>query len=1298
MQIVINKSYFDNIKVAIDAMNNFFASGFKTKAFPVINNDFQLDRILSRTLSWLNNIEPSWVDDPNKAIETLNTLKEIVSKETPSTPVTESTRFVQEFTLLELIAACGVIAVGVGVGKGIVRGVKRHKENKEIRENKYEKLLFEQLKKVTKLIENTHQYNIMRSSWSYTEPKDNDKSHDWFHDQLDFKYHCDEIVKQLNELKDSIADCIEKKTPIYDTLQEDTEYFKAFISKLVHRFEIDEIDYDKNKYYTKEDINNIKDACASYEKETTNFLKLMKEKFADVIKEAVEEAPADPTNPWVKIISGEDKTASDMFHAFIGFKVLQYITNNFDKYEQLLNGVYSFELFTKPSAYRDAITTFTSPIPMPELDAIAKLPGEYKLFDASDYVNSIFENDQIKLPEEMNSDTEIQRFQSFGDLQDCEIVINDSVQEAADVNYFTSEVDNIKYSNGKWKISKGFESQINTLLTNLRKCETTEDLIATFQSIKLKPEMFANTVAPAILVRVLSNPKKYPSSTEGMFSNYTRSYTSIVKKNAGAVRFERIDLFSTFKTDKEGTIQFLEDFLKLNLVNDERVVISNNTLLTVFNIFDSHIYFTILYNMLSDKEKEKEGSLDGFIKRIRSRINQNSRSANPYQKKKEVKQTIEGSDQVTEYALETMKELGDLSIADMQYCEQFAGAVYDDIDTIGDALYNKGVSAVMIDHYIGESYSLFMKEEDFYQELSKRQKNFLAGTLLGFIVPMIPGFGLSIFPHTLIELLGTQIITTNIGGIAASHYYSKHRLVKDTLKYIDDIIEILGKKTNDPEVDMKQFKKLCKDLRDSCKVLRHDKKIDVQHQGIFNDLVETTFDVIKEIKSSGGKENVELMKKFLEDVFKAREILTGVSTKELMKASKEKMVQEAAENGEIPNYLKERVGISDELPKKPAKQKSRISNNTEDDDDDDDIEVPEYMKNRMDSAGDIDLSVTEIQLPPDVPSNDVEDLADSIDARLNTKADSLGDMLGADYKGNIKPGSQGGPGTVIYNITNNYSNSHNTTTTNDLSSNKRTNTSTITTNNNDLSSNKRTNTGGRIKPSNNYDNTRPSSNSKESDTFSTGKSVQEVFALLDSKEPLFVESDAGKPPRGDMLTTAMDVDKASLPVQQKVKHGVQKVMNTGRAIKKPITRTKQWLRNMTDSLIKRDEDRVKADLVSNPSYRSALYKAARLALKSGKFALFSSIAPWLGVGYLGMQGLKLADRDRLRKEANQEILTEIQILDEKIDHLKSGGRWGEKQSEEDRQELYKLMRMRQKLLDMSTAAHRQKIASSRSVY
>lgn len=1088
MQIVINQSYFDNIKVAINAMNNFFSSGFKTKAFPVVNNDFQLDRILSRTLSWLNNIEPSWIDDPNKAIETLNTLKEIVSKEVTTAPT----------------------------------------------------------------------------------------------------------------------------------------------------------------------------------------------------QEAVEEAPTDPTNPWVKIISGEDKTASDMFHAFIGFKVLQYITNNFDKYEQLLNGVYSFELFTKPSAYREAITTFTSPIPMPELDAIAKLPGEYKLFDASDYVNSIFENDQIKLPEEMNSDTEIQRFQSFGDLQDCEVVINDAVQEAAAIDYFTNPVENIKYSKGKWKISRGFESQVNALLDKLRKCETTEDLIMAFQTIKLKPELFASTVAPAILVRTLSNPQKYPKANKTTFSDYQKSYISIVKKNAGAVRFERIDLFSTFKTDKEGTIQFLEDFLKLNLVNDEKSVISNNTVLTVFNIFDSHIYFTILYNAMSDKEKEKE-SLDGFIKRIRSRINQNSRSANPYQKKKETKKSIEGSDQVVEFALETMKELGDLSVADMRYCESFHDAVDADIETIGDALYNHGVSQVMIDHYIGESYSLFMNEADFYQEgffkkMKEKKKQIQIKSLERIYGRQIPNQLVEFVEHrpkrsALIKYLkgpGYLGIVFNLGDMeaaATSFDFSTSILVKHDLVMFAEWYAVSDVNVDIDDVDPDDV---------GCLYLNLENGSIMYSPNPFNDR-KIAYDDFKKLETS-----LQTLCDHLDD-------WPGKPT--LFKPGS---FQEAAETGEIPNYLKERVGISDDVPKKPQQQKkSRISNV---EDDDDDIEVPEYMKNRMDAAGDIDLSVTEINLPPDVPSNNVEDLADSIDARLNTKADSLGDMLGADYKGNIKPASQGGPGTVIYNITNNYNNSHNTTTTNDLSTNKKTNTSTITTTSNDLSSNKRTNSAAKNKPSNNYDNTRPSSNSKESDTFSTGKSIQEVFALLNSEEPLFVESDAGKPPKGDLLTAALDADRASLPVQQKAKRGVQKVMNTGRAIKKPITRTKQWLKGMVDSLIKRDEDRVKADLVQNPSYRSALYKTARIALKTGKFALFYAVSPFLGVGYLGLQGMKSLDRDRLRKEANQEILTEIQIIDQKIEDLKSGSRWGEKQSPEERQELYKLMRMRQKLLDMSTASHKQRLANPKSVY
>lgn len=1115
MQIVINKTYFDNIKVAIDAMNNFFASGFKTKSFPVVNNDFELDRILSRTLSWLNNVEPSWIENPNNAVQSLDTLKQAVSAaQTVPAVQTESAQFVQEFTLIELIATCAVVATASSLTSMLIR---HHKDKKAIKNQTFEKEMFDQLKIVAKLIDSTKNFAIMKSDWKFDGPEDgdSDKEHEWFHDQLDFKAHCDRVVDELGKLGECLKKCETKETALYLTIPKETREYTNFIWETIDPFTLMKINYDKKKFYKAEDINPIKDACAEFETKTTEFAERVKQIFSGVINEAVEEVHAEPSNPWVKIISGEDKAASDVFHAFIGFKVLQYITNNFDKYEQLMNGIYSFELFTKPSAYREAITVFTSAIPMPELDIIAKLPGEYKLFDASDYVNSIFDNDQIKLPETMQPDTEIQRFQSFGDLQDCEIVINDSVQEAATIDYFTAGSKNIKYSKGKWSVSKSFESSVNTLLAKLRECDTTEDLLELFRKIKIKGSVFADTVVPAILVRVLTNPRKYQVDQTDAFINYTKSYLSIVKSNGGAKRFERIDLFSTFKTDKEGTIQFLEDFLKLNLVNNPNAVISNNTLLTVFNIFDSHIYLTLMYNAMGD-DKEP---LDGFIKRIRARINQNSRSANPYQKRKEVTKTIEGSAQVVESVTETLKELGDMTVADMQYCEAFAGAVYDDIETIGDALYNNGVSAIMIDRY----------------------------------------------------------------------------------------------------------------------------------------------------------------------------------------------VHEAAENGEMPKYISSRIGLSDKPKKNPDEEERKKSKKKEvgasddkddDTDDFDDMPVPDYMRNRMDSEGEIDPSITDIQLPPDVPANKPDDLANSIDARLDVNASSLGDMLGADYKGQVKPANQGGPGSVVYNITNNYNNSHNTTTHNDLSQKR--NVSNITTTNNDLSTNKRTNSGAKTTPANNKDNTRPSSNSKELDTFSSGKSVQEVFALLHSEEPLFVESVSGEPPKGDMLTDAMvkakDVDRATLPAQQKLKHGVQKVMNTGEAIKKPITRTKDWLRTTIDSFIKRDEERVKADLVENPSYRSALYKIARIALKTGKIAIFYAINPWLGVLAVGVEGAKALDKDRLRKEAEREIATEVQIIDEKIEHLKHGGRWGKEQSEEERQELYKLMRMRQKLVDMSTSAHKQQFANPKSVY
>ena len=209
--------------------------------------------------------------------------------------------------------------------------------------------------------------------------------------------------------------------------------------------------------------------------------------------------------------------------------------------------------------------------------------------------------------------------------------------------------------------------------------------------------------------------------------------------------------------------------------------------------------------------------------------------------------------------------------------------------------------------------------------------------------------------------------------------------------------------------------------------------------------------------------------------------------------------------------------------------------------------------------------------------------------------------------------------------------------------------------------------------------------------------MQEVFALLNSSEPLFVEGDAGEPPKPDVLTTAMDADRATLSTQQKLKRGVQKAGNTVKTAVKPVTRAKSWLRSMADSFMKRDENAIKADILDNKSYRTAMYKVCRLALKAGKLALFSAISPWFGVLYGGKLVLDAVDRERLRKEVASEVAVEIQIMDEKIAALKNKNSWNEATPEQ-RQELYKLMRMRQKLVDMAGDSKKRLVHNGRSVY
>ena len=377
-----------------------------------------------------------------------------------------------------------------------------------------------------------------------------------------------------------------------------------------------------------------------------------------------------------QLVNENNTVVLDHINAFVGYKVLQYIADYFTEFNKFINGIYTFELYTKPSKYKDVIDLFSKPIPISEIENVMG-NAEYRLFDRQKYVTGVFSNNQIKLPDTLKQDAEINRLENNDDL-DIEIVVDESVQEAAEVNFFEeTKPEHLKYDEkkDKWVVSKQFEKAISKLVTTLRKCDTTEDLKAILdkKGEVPEPDTFTSVVIPFILARTYSNPNKYMNENydKEAMKKYTDSYDSITNKNNGAKRFAKYDIFSTFKTDKEGTIKFIEDFLKLNLVNDESAYISNNTLLTLFNIFDSRIYLDIMYNMLPDKvKKSKYPTEDGFVKLIRARINKNSRSANVYKPDTKVKSgnDVQTSEEIQEYVTDSLKEFGDMSIADMMYC------------------------------------------------------------------------------------------------------------------------------------------------------------------------------------------------------------------------------------------------------------------------------------------------------------------------------------------------------------------------------------------------------------------------------------------------------------------------------------------------------------------------------------------------------------------------------------------------------------------------------------------------------
>lgn len=798
-------------------------------------------------------------------------------------------------------------------------------------------------------------------------------------------------------------------------------------------------------------------------------------------------------HPYEQICDNNDSVTIDHIDAFVSFKALQFIADHFDEFSKLMNGIYSMELFTKPSKYKSVIELFSQDINISEIEKVQD-DLHTPIFDGAAYIKSLFDSKQITMPKGLDEQEEVKRFYNFQDSP-MEIQVDDTdkeitpVQEAAEVNYFTKRKPiHIKYDEKKDKfhISAQFRKAIDQLKDGLEKCKNSEDLLDFFDDPKGRypqADDFSSNVIPFILAKVFNNTKKYPNQDMDMtlFRPYINSYKSIIDNNPGAKRFSNYDLFSTFKTDKKGTIQFIIDFCEINFYNDASAAITNNNLLTIFNIFDSRIYFDILYNLIPDKvKKTKFPSEDEFVKRIRARVNKNSKSTNVY--KPEVKAAVENelptAEEVVEYTTASIKEFGDMSISDMMLCEHFQQILRDEINTLDTRIYNEGLSPIRIDW-----------------------------------------------------------------------------MLKD---YKDTVIQETDK-------------------------------------------------------------------------------------------------------GDIPEYMKTRVRLSDEMGTSPK------------------------------------VTQTEVQVPPDTPTNSVDELTDSIDAKMDANTDKLDEMLGANA---TKDGKN-----IVINVTNNYNNSFNRddhsdhSSHNDLSTGKNINksnnvTTTHTNSHNTTTSDKPDKLSVSVsadidKGSNNNNNSNSKNDTKDSKVqeFASGYSVDDVFAFLESEEPLSRITEATAP-KGSLTNAMMDLDKESRKVQQKSKRSVQKGIGATKTLLKPAMRTKQWLAGIVDSLIKRNEDTVKTEIIESPGYRSTLFKATRLALKLGMFGIAFTINPYIGAAYAALKTSQAIDKERLKREVEGEMAAEIDILDYKIEEAKAAG---------DVKAVSEMKRLRAKMTRITSDIPRSNVKHARSV-
>lgn len=854
----------------------------------------------------------------------------------------------------------------------------------------------------------------------------------------------------------------------------------------------------------------------------------------------------------------DEATFSDKIYAYIGYKVLQFISDNFDSFSELLNAIYSFDLFMNPDKYESVVTKMSQPISLGELTTLPDSVNHVEIFSFDKYVNGIFSNKEYINMGDLDKSEQLARVSDYQPIGDkTEVVIDDSEddysnpeyedrnieeqvhQEAATVNLFEEEKPkHIKYDEkgDRFIISQQLRSLTNSIVSAMEKCESSEDLKALFSeegefSIT-KIRMLVDNQSPFILNKVFNNGKKCDIDTSNIdnLGNYIESYSSIKEKNSGANRFFNYDIFSTFKVDKEGTIQFIKDFLTCDLYNKEDVIVTNNTLLTLFNIFDSRIYFDKLYNLIPDSvKKEKHKTEDSFVKKVRSRINKTSHAVKVYDDEKtEDPDKIKSSEEIQEFVFKTMRTLKDASTTDMSMVDLYAEMVDAEISIVGNLMYNEGISPVATSRIIQE-----MEMGDIPDYMRDRL-NISDKTADDVTVSPAnpPSNSAAPIPDNSFDDLATSIdnkINSFDGGNVddmLGYGYEDRKSPSDG--------KIVYNVTNNYNYSNSFNKNSGNTQNDSST----GKTVNITNTNSNNDSSVTK--VHNKHKSNNPKSKN----------------LTPVSDADIADAM---------------NELDEKID-----------DKSNMSNNSNNNREQEDDTIAS-------GNSDFDLDKSEDSLPEtgfDMPDHDVDNV---------------------DYNNSME---------------------------------------------HELSKDQEDQEG------------------EEETDFSNGMSVTEFFSVLEAAEPL---SDSMGPvknnqhaemPEEDPATHILDVDRAKKKKRDKVKNSIT-------AAAQPIKRTKRWLKKTVDSLIKRDENRVKAEILENDDYRHKLHKAARFAIRIGAIAVAFTINAYVGTALLGAQIMRNIDKkERLTKEVQEEFATELEIINAKIDKA---------EREQDDKAKWKLMRLRSKM-------------------